>query len=219
MQLANELGAAHLELTEFDRAAECFTRSREKAELVHHALGTQSALEWLGKTDVARADYPGAAVWFQKSWDVLAAANTQIPAEQQDRADALLHLNRSRSAGSAGDFALARLDADFAVVFFDAQPGETDNRAKSHQARGRALLGLGDATGAIADLEHARALFVEEGLKRHQAVTGALLGDAYRAAGLPDRAETAYRTALDIFISFGDKRSIPTTEALRRLNP
>ncbi|WP_336087238.1 tetratricopeptide repeat protein [Nocardia sp. SSK8] len=218
MQMTSQLGAVHLELREFGRARECFAESLDIAREQQHVLGEQSALEWLGKIAAAEGDFGTALTAYRQSWEVtVAATEEQISPTDRARVFSILRLQQARAEFGAGDFQRARECAEQAVGDFDANPGETDNRAKARLALGRAHLALGQANDAIAVFDKALQLFTEEGVDKQQAITSQLLGDAYRAVHQPNTAVASYKNALDYYVRTGKAEATTVAATIAEL--
>lgn len=208
LQLASQLGAAYLEVREYREARRCFTESLDAARRLGHALGTQSALEWLGKI-LARQGNPVQALdLYEQSWAMTAAASdTDIAPPDKNRIRALLRLHIARARIDLGHWDEAVEDARRSLTYFDQFDNETDNRAKTRLTLGIALLARGDTDTAVPTLEQALAQFQRESAARHAADTRRHLGYAYRAAGQFDRAQAAFRAALDYYREVGSPRA------------
>ncbi|MFD3507726.1 tetratricopeptide repeat protein [Nocardia sp. NPDC058666] len=218
MQLSSQLGSAYLELTEYADARECFTRALQLARTTDHLLGEQSALEWLGKIAAAQGQFATALAAYQQSWDVVAASGSRISPAEQARAFAILLLQRARAEYASGNLARAVTDAQQAIDYFVDEPTETDNTAKARLILGRAQSDLGSTDEAIATFTAALRGFEAEDVRKQQAHTRRLLGDAYRAAGSPTEAIDQYRSALDYYRSVGNALADAVARAITELS-
>ncbi len=218
MQMTSQLGALYLELHEFDAARALFIESLDLAEAHQHVLGTQSALEWLGKIAAAQGQFEVALTFYQRSWDVLAnATDDQISPDERARAFGILWLQRARAELDAGNPDRSVAAAEHAVAAFEPRPTETDNKAKARLIRGRAQLALGNAQAAIESFETAFDLFDEEKVEKQMAVTNHLLGDAHRAAGDHPSATMHYRLALSFYERVGNSAASAMTASIAEL--
>ena len=195
MQVSSQLGAAHLGLGETRLAGECFTESLTAAREIGHALGEQSAIEWLGKTAAAEGRFADALDHYRRSWEF--TASSDIEDAQRARIHALLLLQQARAHVGLADWPAAATDATAAMRYFD-DSNETDNRAKCRVVLGDALAGGGDAARAARVFDEALELFTREDARGWQAEVCVRL-----AAVDPGRAAELYGRALDYYESVG----------------
>jgi tetratricopeptide (TPR) repeat protein len=173
-RMLSQFGALYLAVGELDRATECFTEARDLAARLSDFTGMQSTLEWLGKIEAVRsraardpADVQyhaqAALAFFNQSW----AAVADAPADEHKRMYALLHLQRARLFVWLERYEDAEGELIPAFEYFSPR-SEDDNKAKILQARGQALLGLGQLREAVVALERALQLFEIDGSQRSQ---------------------------------------------------
>ncbi len=218
MQVSSQLGAAQLVLGDLTAARECFETSLAAALDLGHALGEQSALEWLGKVAAAGGQAELAEDFYRRSWDVTErATEQQISAAQQARVFALLRLQRARLWVALARWDEARAAAAAACEYFDTRHKEIDNRAKCLTTLGRAMLGAGDAHEAVAVLSEAAELFGKDDARRLHADARSWLGDALAAAGQPERAAQVFRQVVDYYDEVGSDKSEPIRHRLAGL--
>jgi len=218
MQVSSQLGAAHLVLGDLAAARECFETSLAAALTLGHALGEQSALEWLGKVAAAAGQAELAEDFYQRSWDVTdRATEQQISAAQQARVFALLRLQRARLWVTLARWDEARAAATAACEYFDTRNKEIDNRAKCLTVLGGRCWARGDAREAVAVLDEAVELFGKDKARRLQADARSRLGEALAAAGLPERAAQVFGQVVDYYDEVGSDKSGPIRRRLADL--
>lgn len=208
MQLASQLGAAYLATGQLTAAEQRFDESLTNAQRLGHAIGEQSALEWLGKVAARAGDYGRAEHFYQRSWDVTVTADDDaISPPDKERVFALLRLQRNRARADVGSWDGIVDDIRPALDYFLQQNNETDNVAKTRLVLGRALLAEGNAACAEVEFGTAAAYFGQERATREQA--GAELWRAKALAAAHRRAEAL--TSLDLaqsrYQELGDSRA------------
>ncbi|MFE3444051.1 NB-ARC domain-containing protein [Nocardia sp. NPDC059180] len=208
MQLASQLGAAYLATGQLGAAEQCFDESLTYARRLGHAIGEQSALEWLGKTAARAGDHGRAEHFYERSWGVtLAASDDAIGPADKERILALLRLQRNRARADDGRWAGMDDDIRPALDYFKRQDNETDNVAKTRLVLGRALLASADAAGAEAEFAAAAEFFEQERATRGQA--GALFWRAKALDAAHRRAEalSILDLAEELYRDLGDSRA------------
>ncbi|MFI5783840.1 tetratricopeptide repeat protein [Nocardia sp. NPDC051570] len=220
MQLTNQLGAAYLELGQYDDARRHFTESLAAARRLHHILGEQSALEWLGKIAAADKDPLGALDLYRQSGEVVDTAGPgQLDKIQQERVPAILCLQQIRAYVDIGWWDRVVAEAPLAEGYFGrTDTDETDNLAKTALVVGRALLALGNTDAAILKFRAALASFETDGTRRHQADAHYRLGQAYTTAGQRDAAIREYHSALNYYGSIAHPRAKEIAQILDNLD-
>lgn len=217
MQVSSQLGAAYLGVREFDDARAYFSRSLEAARNLGHALGEQSAQEWLGKVDAAEGDHRRAIERFGQSREFVRRVGDAIDAGQRDRVFALLTLQECRSWLAVSEYARAT-EIRTAVTYFEAhRETEAENMAKCLLVLGRAHLGLGELDSARTALDAALAVFTRENLRKQAAEADTALGNTHRAAGRLEEAAAHYRAALAYYQSVGSAQAETIGEILDQL--
>ena len=208
MRIASQLASAYLKQRDRDAARKYFQLSLDAAVRIGHALGEQSALEWLGKVADGDGDIGGALGYYQRSQE--AAWRVEDPV-QRERMLALLglqlgrlHNKLGRSHNKPEEFVRAQEVLAPALEYFAARRPEPDNRAKTLLELGRALVGQEKAGEALAPLETAVAVFAADG--SHKGRGDALVVLAKAAKLLGDRAAALdrLREALDCYTLIGD---------------
>ncbi|MBF6426859.1 hypothetical protein IU440_19430 [Nocardia cyriacigeorgica] len=208
VQLASQLGAAHLATGELTAAEQKFDESLNYAQRLPHAIGEQSALEWLGKTAARAGDYDRAEHFYQRSWDVTVAASDEaISPADKERVFALLRLQRNRARADVGQWDGMVDDICPALDYFVRQHNETDNVAKARLVLGRALLAQGDAAGAEAEFATAATHFGQERATREQAGAEFWRARALAAAHRQADALTNLDLAHTLYQELGDNRA------------
>ncbi|TLF92479.1 hypothetical protein FEK35_30350 [Nocardia cyriacigeorgica] len=208
MQLSQQLGAAYLATGRIEDAQACFHRFLTYAQQLGHAIGEQSALEWLGKTAARAGDYHRAQRFYQRSWAVtVAASDDAISPADKERVFALLRLQRNRARADAGRLEGMVDDIRPALNYFEEQDNETDNVAKARLVLGRALLEQGDAAGAEAEFATAARHFEQERATREQAGAEFWRAKALEAARRREEALTSLDLAESLYLELGDRRA------------
>ena len=218
MQLLSQKGAVHLDLKDFAAARACFEESLDHARSIKHALGQQSAIEWLGKVDAAEGAHEQARERFHASWEFAQAHAEHIGPIQLQRLLALLGLQLARSAVALGDWSAALAELADPIRYFDSRDDETDNRAKCRLTKAQALIGLGDLDSGMTTFHDAIRLFDEEGARKPAAQARELLAPALATAGLRDAAAAEYEVALGYYEQVGSPRAAVVRAALATLD-
>ncbi|WP_280234528.1 tetratricopeptide repeat protein [Nocardia cyriacigeorgica] len=218
MQLSQQLGAAYLATERLDEAEATFDQFLTAARRIGHVIGEQSALEWLGKTAARAGHYARAEHFYQRSWDVTAAATEAgINPEDKARIFALLRLQRNRARAEAGQWDRMVDDIEPAIAYFDQHPNETDNRAKTRLVRGRALLARGEAAQAETEFRTVAELFKEEQAHRGRADAEFWRAKAFIDAQRREEALICLDLAFTLFRELGDSRAAQVAELREHL--
>jgi CHAT domain-containing protein/tetratricopeptide (TPR) repeat protein len=144
--------------------------------------------------------------------EIIAEYDTAFAAAASSR-DACLQLmsktGHARYAFALGDYAEARNVAQTALRF-SCGPS-TDPDAAAEEAAARRTLGsaqgyLGNLAAAIAEQEHALALYRQTGDRRYEAMAQANLSANYRIAGATAKALAAASAALTLAEQIGDRK-------------
>ncbi|HEX8627001.1 MAG TPA: NB-ARC domain-containing protein, partial [Catenuloplanes sp.] len=139
MQLISQQGYGCFATGDHEAAERYFAESLALAKQLHHGLGQQSALEWLGKVAAARArlaadngdvttasEQLAAALEFYRQSEAIARTPGMVPSDDVGRVLALLALHRGRLFNQHHNFARAAQVLPEAVRHF--QPtAEGDN--------------------------------------------------------------------------------------------
>ncbi|MBL1080035.1 tetratricopeptide repeat protein [Nocardia sp. 2] len=220
LQLTSQLGAAYLEIGEYDAAERCFEESLSAASDLNHLLGVQSAHEWLGKTAARRGRWHFALRYFAESWAAtLAADDTAIPPAQRERIRALLHLQSARVYLELRQYDRAIEEAGHGAAIFHATTNESENHAKCLLVLGRARLAEDNAAAAIRAYQQALQEFERTAVRRWQAHAQSWLGRALLAAGQREQAEVRFRSALGYYREVGNPLALDIAAELEQLRP
>jgi tetratricopeptide (TPR) repeat protein len=96
--------------------------------------------------------------------------------------------------------------ADIEAVAADLEPGDRSGLAHVETIRGELRCQAGDTEGSVAALEHAIALWRDEGDAAHEAVALRLVGMTHMFAGHNDQADGYFTQALAKFREVGDRQ-------------
>ncbi|WP_165956590.1 NB-ARC domain-containing protein [Kribbella antibiotica] len=229
-QLASHRGSAHLAKEEFEAARASFLQSLKCAREIGHAMGEQSALEWLGKvataeaklamaeenSEAAAAKIDEAFRYYDDSEKVVQFAGETMPADQPPRMIALLGLQRARTAAIVPDPEASARWAGGALSFFDGST-EVENRAKCLMVLGFAAKSLSVGEDPVECFEKAAELFAEDGLRRGEADARFGLGIALAGRGRADEALVAYRRAHELYTELGAAEADEVLRAIESL--
>ncbi|WP_405059618.1 NB-ARC domain-containing protein [Kribbella sp. NBC_01505] len=230
MQLESHRGAAHLAKEEFEAARASFLQSLKCAREIGHAMGEQSALEWLGKVataeakvamaeenfEVATTKIDEAFRYYDDSEKVVQLAGEMMPADQPPRMIALLGLQRARTAAIVPDHVASARWAGGALSFFDLST-EVENRAKCLMVLGAATSNLPAGDDPVECFEKAAGLFAEDGLRRGEAEARFHLGLGLSGRGQADDALVAYQRAHELYTELGAAEADEVLRAIESL--
>lgn len=215
MQVASQLGAAYLAVGKTAEAKACFNESLGAARTLGHALGEQSALEWLGKLLAKKGRHREALKMYAMSRRVNDLVDDL---DQQERASATLWLQEARSLYELGRLTHSAEVAEQASEIFDRRPNEIDNSAKCREVRGQALCDSGLPDVGLVVLIKMLALFEKTGSERSIARGRVVLASAYRSVGRDDEAVVLFRQALAYYERVGAQAADDVREALKELS-
>ncbi|AXB43348.1 hypothetical protein A4R43_12950 [Amycolatopsis albispora] len=201
MQLANQRGAAWMEVGDGEKARADFEASLAVALRLRHHMGMQSNTEWLGKVDAKQRKYADAHRRYDESERMVDEAGANIPPGQAVRMRALLHLQHARAYLGEGNDAAAVASVRRALEFFDATAGERENTAKCQMVLGEAAE---DALAGAEAYRTAAELFRADGLKRRQAEAWHGMGSRHPD---PQAAREALEQARALYAEVGDPRA------------
>ncbi|GAA1713599.1 hypothetical protein GCM10009745_72370 [Kribbella yunnanensis] len=214
MQLHSHRGTAHLALGDLVAARADFQRSYDCAVSIGHALGEQSALEWLGKVAAREGDSVEAQRLYDASEAVIRRVGVAMPADQSSRAIALLGLQRSRDLLVRPEYATADRWVRVALQYFDPSTSELENRAKCLMVLGVVAANTASTEDPVSIFAEAAELFARDGIQRFEAEARWALGDALVAQGKDADALRAYWRAYELFAVL---RADEVGEARRRV--
>ncbi|MBK5305531.1 MAG: tetratricopeptide repeat protein [Frankiaceae bacterium] len=192
-----------LALTHLDEAAAV-------SEKAHFPVTQSLALVVAGYASLDRGDVAGAEGYAWRASAVLAG----LDLEPHAALGAKVLLAQSMRVRGQRVEALAELDAALAV---SDQPGLLFPRRQAMAHRAGTLLELGRLEEGLAAAREAVATPGED--VRSQVLALRALGSALRAGGDDDGAQSAYREALDVATSTGQRSEIAATEALLAAAP
>lgn len=219
MLVSSQRGAAYLAIGDCVNARRDFVSSRDAAIRAGHALGEQSAYEWLGKVAAAENDIDTALDWYDQSESVITRAGDAISDLQKARMRGLLRLQRARALLKRDAWHDAAVAVAGALQYFDERSREVENRAKCLLVLGKAENGIGHAAEAARWFEGAADLFAHDNLARAEADARFSLGEVLAAIDRQTEAVEAYRRSLELFVRLGDSSADTVCARLDALAP